>query len=228
MARELLFERTTKSVYRDGDKAIKLFCKDFPKAEVLNEALISARIEEIGGIHTPITLAVTLDENGCWAITKEYIEGKTLEQLIKENPDKMEEYVEQMVDLQLTIHSKTCPSLGKLADKMVRQINELTEVSQASRSDFLVRLESMETDVKLCHGDFQPNNIIVTTDGTMYVLDWVHACLGNSCADAARTYLLLCLIGQEIADKYMDLFCDKTDTDRRYLQQWLPDRKSVV
>ena len=80
----------------------------------------------------------------------------------------------------------------------------------------------METDVKLCHGDFQPNNIIVTTDGTMYVLDWVHACLGNACADAARTYLLLCLIGQEIADKYMDLFCDKTDTDRRYLQQWLP------
>ena len=222
MAREVLFQRATKSVYREGDKAIKSFCKDFPEAGVLNEALISARIEEIGEILTPITLAVTMDEDGCWSITKEYIEGKTLEALMRENPDKLDEYMEQMVNLQLMIHSKTCPSLGKLKDKMVRQISELEEVSPASRADFLVRLESMDVDVKLCHGDFQPNNIIVTGDGSFYVLDWVHATRGNACADAARTYLLLCLIDQSYADKYMDLFCGKTGTDRRYLQQWLP------
>lgn len=80
----------------------------------------------------------------------------------------------------------------------------------------------MPKHVKLCHGDFQPNNIIVKDDGTMYVLDWVHATQGNASADAARTYLLLCLEDQNRADKYMDLFCEKTDTDRRYVQQWLP------
>ena len=46
MARELISKNATKSVYRDGDMAIKVFCKGFPKAEVLNEALVSARIEE--------------------------------------------------------------------------------------------------------------------------------------------------------------------------------------
>lgn len=222
MAREVLFQRATKSVYREGDKAIKSFCKDFPKAEVLNEALISARIEEIGEILTPITLAVTMDEDGCWSITKDFIDGKTLKQLMDENPEKLDEYMEQMVDLQLTIHSKVCPLLNKLKDKMIRQISDAEGLNSVNRYDLLTRLDGMPKHVKLCHGDFQPNNIIVTDDGTMYVLDWVHATQGNASADAARTYLLLCLEDQERADKYMELFCEKTDTDRRYVQQWLP------
>ena len=44
----------------------------------------------------------------------------------------------------------------------------------------------------------------------------------NEFADVARTYLLFCLDNQEAADKYMDLFCKKTGTDKRYVQQWLP------
>ena len=222
MARELISRNATKSVYRDGDKAVKVFCKGFPKAEVLNEALISARIEEIGGINIPATLAVEVDSDGCWAIYKEFIDGKTLQQLMDENPDKLDEYLDQMVDLQLSIHSKTCPLLNKLKDKMARQISEMEDLNPVNRYDLLTRLDSTPNHVKLCHGDFQPNNIIVKDDGTMYVLDWVHATQGNASADVARTYLLFCLDNQETADKYMDLFCQKTGTDKRYVQQWLP------
>ena len=222
MARELISKNATKSVYRDGDKAIKVFCKGFPKAEVLNEAVISARIEEIGGINIPATLAVEVDEDGCWAITKEFISGKTLKQLMDENPDKLDEYLNQMVDLQLTIHSKTCPLLNKLKDKMARQISEIEELNPVNRYDLLTRLDSTPKHTKLCHGDFQPSNIIVKEDGAMFVLDWVHATQGNASADVARTYLLFCLEDQATADKYMDLFCKKTGTDKRYVQQWLP------
>ena len=56
----------------------------------------------------------------------------------------------------------------------------------------------------------------------MYVLDWVHATQGNASADVARTYLLFCLSNEDTAEKYMDLFCKKTGTDKRYVQQWLP------
>ena len=105
---------------------------------------------------------------------------------------------------------------------MIRQISDAEGLNSVNRYDLLTRLDGMPKHVKLCHGDFQPNNIIVTNDGTMYVLDWVHATQGNASADAARTYLLLCLEDQARADKYMELFCEKTDTDRRYVQQWLP------
>ena len=64
--------------------------------------------------------------------------------------------------------------------------------------------------------------VAVKEDGTMYVVDWVHATQGNASADVARTYLLFCLSDQAAADKYMDLFCEKTGTAKRYVQQWLP------
>ncbi len=222
MARKLISQNATKSVYLDGDVAVKVFCQGFPKAEVLNEALISARVEAIGGINIPATLAVSVDQDGCWSITKEFIDGKTLKQLMEENPDKTDEYLNQMAELQLAIHSKSCPLLNKLKDKMARQISEIEELNPVNRYDLLTRLDSMPKHVKLCHGDFQPENIIVTADGTMYVLDWVHATQGNASADVARTYLLFCRNNKEIADKYMDLFCQKTGTDKRYVQQWLP------
>lgn len=76
---------------------------------------------------------------------------------------------------------------------------------------------------KLCHGDFNPSNIIVKEDGTPYFIDWSHATQGNASADVARTYMLFWLAGDiEGAEKYLDLFCQKSGTDKRYVQKWMP------
>ena len=40
--------RNKKTIYRDGDRCIKVFSEDYSKADVLNEALNQARIEETG------------------------------------------------------------------------------------------------------------------------------------------------------------------------------------
>ncbi len=221
MAKQLISSNSTKSVYRDGNVAIKEFCEGFPKAEVLNEALCNARVEDLPGLHVPKILGVSVVD-GKWSIMKEYIEGKTLEQLMEENPDKTQEYMEQMVDLQLEIHSKACPLLNKLKEKTIRALNEEPELDESTRYELLTRLDGMPKHTKLCHGDFSPSNIIVQEDGTMYVIDWVHAAQGNASADVARTYLLLSLKDSKLADLYMDLFCEKTDTDKRYVQGWLP------
>ena len=98
MAKQLISSSSTKSVYRDGNVAIKEFCEGFPKAEVLNEALCNARVEDLPGLHVPKILGVSVVD-GKWSIMKEYIEGKTLEQLMEENPDKTQEYMEQMLSL---------------------------------------------------------------------------------------------------------------------------------
>ena len=221
MAKQLISSSSTKSVYRDGNVAIKEFCEGFPKAEVLNEALCNARVEDLPGLHVPKILGVSIVD-GKWSITKEFIEGKTLEQLMDENPDKTQEYMEQMVDLQLEIHSKACPLLNKLKEKTIRALNEEPELDESTRYELLTRLDGMPKHTKLCHGDFSPSNIIVQEDGTMYVIDWVHAAQGNASADVARTYLLLSLKDSKLADLYMDLFCEKTDTDKRYVKGWLP------
>ncbi len=221
MAAELIATTATKSVFRDGDKAIKVFNADFPKADVLNEALITARVEEVGGINVPKVLEVGVFE-GKWSITFDFIEGKTLQQLMDENPDKLPEYMEHMVDLHLNILSKQCPLLNKLKDKMSRQILDTEELGDVTMYDMRTQLDSMPKHTKLCHGDFNPSNIVVKDDGTMFVLDWVHATQGNASADVARTYLLFCLQDQNKADMYMNLFCKKTGTAKKYVQSWLP------
>ncbi|PWM67365.1 MAG: aminoglycoside phosphotransferase [Clostridiales bacterium] len=213
--------RTGKTVYRDGDKVIKVFDSEYSKADILNEALNQARIEETG-LNIPKVLEVTMID-GKWAIITEYIEGKTLAQLMKEEPEKLDEYLEKFVDLQIEVHSKKAPLLNKLKDKMDRKITQ-TDLDATTRYELHTRLEAMPKHKKVCHGDFNPSNIIIRKDdGTPFILDWAHATQGNASADVARTYLLFCLEGdKEKADKYLDLFCKKSDTAKQYVQKWLP------
>ena len=212
--------RTAKTVYRDGDKAIKLFNEDYSKANVLNEALNQARVEETG-LNIPKLHEVTrLD--GKWAIIMDYIEGKTLETLMEENPEKNDEYLERLVDIQKSILDCRVPLLNKLKDKMQTKIG-LTELDATTRYELHMRLDSMPKHKKVCHGDLNPSNIIITPDDKAYVIDWSHVTQGNGAADAARTYLLFWLDGNITgAEKYLNLFCTKTDTAKQYVQKWIP------
>ena len=215
--------RNNKTIYRDGDRAIKVFGAGYSKADVLNEALNQARIEETG-LNIPKVLEVTMID-GKWAIVSEFIKGKTLAQLIKEAEDDAEkkaEYIELLVDLQMDVHAKTCPLLNKLKDKMSRKIAE-TDFDATTRYDLHTRLEGMPKHNKVCHGDFNPSNIIIAEDGTPYILDWSHATQGNASADVARTYLLFWLGGDiSGAELYLDTFCKKSDTAKQYVQKWMP------
>lgn len=222
MAKELISKNGPKSIYVEDGKAYKVFDAGFPKSEVLHEAFVTARVEEIEGVHVAGILGVSQDEEGRWVIEKEYIEGKTLLQLMDEHPEKEDEYIEKMVDLQLSIFAKKAPLLEKMKGKLTYQINGLNTIDAATRYELLTRLESMPKHFKLCHGDFRPSNIIVKEDGTMYLIDWVHATQGNASGDVARTYITLYMKSKEMAKKYYDCFCAKTSTDPSYVNKWLP------
>ena len=220
MTNNIIATRKNKVIYRDGDKTIKVFDENYSKADILNEALNQARIEETG-LNIPKLLGVNMID-GKWAIVNEYIEGKTLSSLMEENPEKKDEYIELLVDLQMLVHEKRSPLLTKLKDKMNRKISQTT-LDATTRYELHTRLEGMPKHNKVCHGDFNPSNIIITEDGTAYILDWSHATQGNASADVARTYLLFCLNGDnDGAEKYLNLFCKKSDTAKQYVQKWMP------
>ena len=212
--------RDNKSIYREGDRCIKIFGAEYSKADVLNAALNQARIEEIG-INTPKVIEVTMID-GKWAIVSEFIKGKTLAELMAENPEKKAEYIELLVDLQMSIQAKTAPLLNKLKDSMSRKIAE-TDLDATTRYDLHTRLESMPKHNKVCHGDFNPSNVIITEDGTPYIIDWSHATKGNASADIARSYLLFWMNGDiSGAELYLDMFCKKSNTEKQYVKTWMP------
>lgn len=222
MSSVILAERPNKKIYRDDNRVYKVFDKSFPKVNVLNEAINQARVEETG-LPIPKVLGVTLTDDGSWTIIQEYIEGKTLAQLMSENPDRMDEYMKDFVDLQILMHSKTAPTrLNKLKDKMDERIVACKDLSATVRYELRTRLEGMPKHKKVLHGDFNPTNVVRGNDGRYYILDWAHATQGNASADAAITYLLFTLQEKTLADKYLRLFCDRSDTAKQYVQSWLP------
>ena len=55
-----------------------------------------------------------------------------------------------------------------------------------------------------------------------YIIDWSHVTQGNASADVARTYLIAMLSGKnEEAEYYINTFCAKTNTARKYVEKWL-------
>ncbi len=217
---ELIHTSAGKKLYRDGDRLIKMFDESYSKSGILNEALNQARVEETS-LHIPKVLGVSVID-GRWSLIWEYIEGETLEELMAKNPDKQDEYLDFFVDLQIRMSKEKVPLLGHLRDKMHAKISA-SAFPATVRYDLHVRLDSLPRHKKLCHGDFQPSNVILTKDGTPYIIDWSHATQGNGSADAARTYLILRLQKKdELAEKYLRLFCNKTDTAIQYVQRILP------
>lgn len=216
----IIAKRKNKTVYREGGLCYKVFDEIYSKADILNEALNQARVEETG-LNIPKIREITMVD-GKWAIITDYVEGRTLADIMKNDPENCDTYLERFVDIQLEVQSKSCPLLRMLKDKMNRKICE-TDFDATTRYDLHMRLEAMPKHAKLCHGDFNPSNIIITEDGKPYILDWSHATQGNASADAARTYLLFQLSGElETAEKYLSLFCQKTGTSETYVRKWLP------
>lgn len=212
--------RLRKTLYRDGDKCLKVFDESFSKSDVLNEALNQSRVEETG-LNIPKVIEVTRVD-GKWVIVSKYVEGVTLASQMHKYPEREDEYLELFVRLQLEVLSKNCPLLTRLKDKMNRKIR-FADLDATTRYGLHARLENFPRHHCLCHGDFNPSNIVITPDNQHFIIDWSHATQGNASADAARTYLLFLLNGKkERAQKYLDLFCSMSKTTKPYVEEWMP------
>ena len=213
-------QRETKTVYKDNGKTIKLFVENYSKANILNEALNQSRIEETE-LNIPELLEVTKIDNR-WAIVSEHIEGTTLGELMEKYPEKMDEYMNWFVDIQMEILSKKAPLLNKLKDKMRRKINE-ADINSDIKYELNTRLEGMPNHDKICHGDFNPSNIIIKDNGKAYIIDWSHVTQGNASADAARAYLQFRMNGKDDdAEKYLNIFSEKSGIPKQRILSWTP------
>ena len=215
-----LVRRGNKVVYDLGDKIVKVFNETKPVSDVFNEALNLARINECG-IRSPKALEVSQLENANgWALVTEKVPGTTLAEKMTAEPQRFGEYLEMFVDLQIEIHGYTSPLLNRQRDKFARMIDSLDQLNATTRYNLQERLDGMTKEFKVCHGDFNPSNVIVGDDGQLYVCDWAHATQGSPAADVATTYLLFALNSKDQAEAYLELYCDRADMPMQVVRQW--------
>ena len=218
--RIILKQRPNKTVYREGTVVIKEYVPSHPKDAVFSEAYIHSCVES-SGLSIPKILSV-VPQDGGWALSMEYIEGRTLAQMMEEHPEEEEEDLERLVEIQLEVGSCRVPRLRNTRSKMAEIIKSMEELDKSTRYELLVRIHGMKQHTKLCHGDFVPENVIIREDGSYCVLDWTHATSGNAGADAAITYMRFCLSQPEYADEYLRIFCEKSGMSLNYVQTWMP------
>ena len=216
----VLQQRTDKVVCRDKDTVLKIFGPNYKVSLILNEAMNEARAAETGLPVAKVLEVLKLREH--WCIRREYIEGETLADLMAKDKKNMTKYLKDFVAIQCKIFSKTSDRMGNLADKLDKQISA-SPVDKITRYDLHMKLQSYPRGTALCHGDFNPTNVILTPSGDWRVIDWSHVRLGDPCADVARSYLLFWLSGHvAAAEKYLELACEALKVPLHEVQKWLP------
>ena len=216
----VLLERSDKVVLRDKNSVLKIFGPSYKVSLILNEAMNEARAAETGLPVAKVLEVMKLRDH--WCIRREWVEGETLADVMDKDKKNLQKYLRQFVAIQCEIFGKTSDRMGNLADKLDKQISA-SPLPKETRYDLHMKLQSFPRGKALCHGDFNPTNVIITPNGEWRVIDWSHVRLGDPLADVARTYLLFWLSGHvAAAEKYMALACEALRAKVADVQKWLP------
>ena len=216
----VLLERTDKVVTKDKGTVLKVFGPSYKVSAILNEAMNEARAAETGLPVAKVLEVLKIRDH--WCIRREWIEGETLADVMAKDKKNLAKYLKEFVAIQCEIFSKTSERMDNLADKLDKQISA-SPLPRETRYDLHMKLQSFPRGKALCHGDFNPTNVIITPKGDWRVIDWSHVRLGDPLADVARTYLLFWLSGHvAAAEKYMALACEALKAKLADVQKWLP------
>ena len=198
-----------------GEKVLKVFRSTFPQEAIDEEYKIGLYLNPVQ-LDTPHTYA-RKDGDDWRAIVFEYIPGKSMLQKLASAPWKVFTYSKQMARLHARIHSiHASPSdLSSLKESLTNKISRVGLLNADEKDIIISHLLRLKDGNAICHGDFHPDNIIVT-ENRMVTVDWITARLGNPIADVARTWLLLAMgtlpenksrLEVALATYLRDIFC---------------------
>lgn len=179
--------RTAEIFEWDGNKILKLFRGGIPESFIENEFRIGLELYKKGLPVPEVDSLIELDER--IGIVYERINGPTMISLVSSKPWKTPYEAQRMAELhkaiQVPIDAKITPTKSRLKES----INESRLLSDKLKEYVLEVLLSLPDGNILCHGDFHPDNIIVSKDKVV-VIDWMTATVGNPLSDIARTSVI--------------------------------------
>ena len=213
--------KSNKTIYRDENYLIKLYEDNIPVSKILNEAENQQIVLENTDLNIPKLIEVT-KMNGKWAIVMEYVDGINLEQYLENHKERVDDVLELLINTQLKILGHRVNNMIRTKEKYTYNISQNQTIDEIKRMDLLLKLNSLKIHSKLCHGDLSLSNIVVKKDGTIWILDWAHAAIGNAETDAARTYLTMLLKDKVMAEKYIKLFSKRSKIELNKIREWIP------
>ncbi|HEY7094418.1 MAG TPA: phosphotransferase [Ktedonobacterales bacterium] len=186
---KLIGQGRTAEIYAWGDgQALKLYHAGWPASWVEHEAQVSSVVAATG---LPVSaVGATLELDGRYGLLFERIAGPSLLQEFSARPWTLARALRAFTDLHLAMHRCVVSGLPSQREQLTRQIQEASPLPEGIREAALARLERLPDGDALCHGDYHPDNVLMTRRGPV-IIDWGSASSGHPLADVARTELLL-------------------------------------
>jgi uncharacterized protein (TIGR02172 family) len=232
-----LAEGATAEVYAwEPGWILKLFRDWAPATWVDYEAGV-ARAVHASGVPVP-AVGDVIETHGRRGILYERVDGPSLLRNLMVAPWKVSRIARMLADLHVNLHAQQGNSdLPSQRERFQYKIRKVPNLPEPLKEAVLRLLDTLPDGDRLCHNDFHPDNILMTSKGPV-VIDWMDASRGNPHADVVRTSLML-QIGQpphagritrrliNIARKqlhagYLRHYCRRTQTNLQDLNRWMP------
>ena len=185
---KLLAEGLTAQVFDWKENTVlKLFFEGFPEKPVNVEYDRNIVIRDFD-IPAP-KLIERIEYKGRIGLVFEKLQGDTLLKHILKKKFLFLKYANIMSKLHNKIHKIDIPNLPSVHEYLRKDIEYTNDLSNELKKNIINYLNTLETDTKLCHFDFHPDQIMLTNNGP-YLIDWMNASSGSPNSDVARTYLM--------------------------------------
>ncbi|MFQ5918937.1 MAG: phosphotransferase family protein [Thermoplasmata archaeon] len=180
--------RTAEVLAWEDNRVLKLFYEGFPWQVAEEEARTTERLHELG-LPVPRVDGV-IEEAARPGIVFERIDGPSMLFRLTRFPWPVTRLARVLADLHGSVHRHRMPELPSLRDALERRIREAPRLSAEEKRATRDALGELPNDSVVCHGDFHPDNVLLSRRGPI-VIDWTDVHQGHPSADVAKTVLLL-------------------------------------
>ncbi|MCI0439223.1 MAG: phosphotransferase [Chloroflexi bacterium] len=231
---KLLAHGRTAEVFEWGDgQVIKLLRAGF-SASALERESAKTRAAYDAGLPVPKTYGI-VEVEGRQGIVFERVVGPSLLQEAMAGRVALPDAARLLAELHAELHERSIPGLPSLKERMKVDIQAATSITNELRQAALDALDRLPDGDAVCHGDFHPDNVLMSPRGPM-VIDWNNATRGNPLADVAKTLALInagspppdLRLGEQfesarnlINEIYLERYAELRGVARQQIEAWL-------
>ena len=178
----------TADVFAYGDgQVVKAFHANVRQTTIDREASV---VRALSGVVLPVPrFEGVIPVDGRDGLVFERVVGPSMLAVLASTPWRVVPLAQLLADVHWRIHAERAPGLPRQRDYVSSAIRAAL-LPEAARIAALSRLAELPEGDHVCHGDFHPDNVVLTPRGPV-VIDWLTAVQGEPAADVARTLLLL-------------------------------------
>ena len=180
--------RTAEIYVWDEGHVLKLY-RDWCPADWVEYESWIAHAVHAAGVPSPAAHDI-VEVNGRRGLIYERLEGISMLREMNARPWTVWKHARMLAELHAQINQQSIGGLPSYKDRLRYDIDRAEHLSANLRERILVLLDALPVGQNLCHGDYHPDNILLTEHGPV-VIDWMTASSGSPWTDVARTSMIL-------------------------------------